>query len=381
MSTSKLPSPSAVTPANAAHQRIAGAPAPTATPPPIPMLWLMLLSGTAASWGEFCTIPFDTAKVRLQLQDTAKPTYRGLFHVLSSMVRDEGATVPWRGVSAGIQRQMAFAPIRIGLYEPVRNFYTGKDHVGPPTVLQKIAAGLTTSAIGITVASPTDVVKVRLQAEGRLPPGVPRRYAGALDAYRKIVQQEGVMGLWTGYGPNLARNWYTAQAHSSRQCLQCTPRAQQQTRACVVWLRVVLLLSAVLLCCSVVNATELVAYDQAKQTLLGPTVGMQDSIGAHILAGLSAGLAATLLGSPVDVVKTRVMNAKKGDGAAPFKGPLDCAAWLLRTQGPTAFYKGFIPNFTRIGSWNIVTWVTLEQLKRLYYEHVAAQPAVSAKLH
>ena len=338
-SSPRLPSPSPIPPANAAHQKIVSAPSsPTTLPPPIPMPWLMLLSGAAASWGEFCTIPFDTAKVRLQIQDSAKPTYRGLFHVLSSMVREEGATVPWRGVSAGIQRQMAFAPIRIGLYEPVRNFYVGKDHVGPPTVLQKIAAGLTTSAIGITVASPTDVVKVRLQAEGRLPPGVPRRYSGALDAYSKIVQQEGVRGLWTGYGPNLARN-------------------------CVV------------------NATELVAYDQAKQTLLGPTIGMQDGIGAHILAGLSAGLAATLLGSPVDVVKTRVMNAKK-DGSAPFKGPIDCAAWLLRTQGPTAFYKGFIPNFARIGSWNIVTWVTLEQLKRLYYENVAAnKPAVNSKLH
>ena len=62
------------------------------------------------------------------------------------------------------------------------------------------------SAIGITVASPTDVVKVRLQAEGRLPAGVPRRYNGALDAYRKIIAADGVAGLWTGYGPNLARN-------------------------------------------------------------------------------------------------------------------------------------------------------------------------------
>lgn len=44
--------------------------------------------------------------------------------------------------------------------EPVRNFYVGKDFKGDPPVLQKIAAGLTTSAIGITVASPTDVVKV-----------------------------------------------------------------------------------------------------------------------------------------------------------------------------------------------------------------------------
>lgn len=44
-------------------------------------------------------------------------------------------------------------------------------------------------ALGITVANPTDLVKVRLQAEGKLPPGVPRRYSGALDAYSKIVRK------------------------------------------------------------------------------------------------------------------------------------------------------------------------------------------------
>lgn len=44
-------------------------------------------------------------------------------------------------------------------------------------------------ALGITVANPTDLVKVRLQAEGKLPAGVPRRYSGALNAYSTIVKQ------------------------------------------------------------------------------------------------------------------------------------------------------------------------------------------------
>ena len=307
---------------------------------PIPLVWQMLLSGSAASWAEACTIPFDTAKVRLQIQDKANPKYRGLVHVITSIVRDEGVYSLWRGVSAGIQRQCAFAPIRIGLYEPVRNAIVPADQVGPPTILQKIAAGLTTSAVGITVASPTDVVKVRLQAEGRLPPGVPRRYNGSLDAYKKIVATEGVAGLWTGYGPNLARN-------------------------CVV------------------SATELVAYDQSKQTFL--SLGFSDDIYTHLLCGLTAGFAATMLGSPVDVVKTRVMNAKKAvAGAAPpaFNGPIDCAMKILASEGPLGFYAGFIPNFARIGSWNIVAFVTLEQLKLLYRSlqpptsTIRAKPAV-----
>ena len=35
-----------------------------------------------------------------------------------------------------------------------------------PTLLQKILAGLATGAIAISVANPTDVVKVRMQAQG-----------------------------------------------------------------------------------------------------------------------------------------------------------------------------------------------------------------------
>lgn len=44
-------------------------------------------------------------------------------------------------------------------------------------------------AVGIAIANPTDLVKVRLQAEGKLPAGVPRRYSGALNAYSTIVKQ------------------------------------------------------------------------------------------------------------------------------------------------------------------------------------------------
>lgn len=44
-------------------------------------------------------------------------------------------------------------------------------------------------ALAITVANPTDLVKVRLQAEGLLPSGVPKRYSGAMDAYSTILRQ------------------------------------------------------------------------------------------------------------------------------------------------------------------------------------------------
>ena len=62
-----------------------------------------------------------------------------------------------------------------------------------PTLSKRIIAGLITGAVGISIASPTDVVKIRLQAEGRLPPGVAKRYNGSFDAYRKIIATEGYL--------------------------------------------------------------------------------------------------------------------------------------------------------------------------------------------
>ena len=38
-------------------------------------------------------------------------------------------------------------------------------------------------------------MKVRLQAEGKLPPGVPRRYSGALNAYSTIVRQVELLAI------------------------------------------------------------------------------------------------------------------------------------------------------------------------------------------
>jgi len=64
-----------------------------------------------------------------------------------------------------------FAGLRIGLYVPVRNIICGEMKPGEtPTLLQKIAAGMTTGAIAISIANPTDLVKVRMQGQGQLEP-------------------------------------------------------------------------------------------------------------------------------------------------------------------------------------------------------------------
>lgn len=64
-------------------------------------------------------------------------------------------------------------------------------------ILTRLMAGCTTGAMAVTFAQPTDVVKVRFQAQVRLTDGG-KRYNGTLDAYKTIARDEGVRGLWKG---------------------------------------------------------------------------------------------------------------------------------------------------------------------------------------
>lgn len=50
--------------------------------------------------------------------------YRGVFGTITTMVRTEGARSLYNGLVAGLQRQMSFASVRIGLYDSMKQFYT-----------------------------------------------------------------------------------------------------------------------------------------------------------------------------------------------------------------------------------------------------------------
>lgn len=52
--------------------------------------------------------------------------------------------------------------------------------------------------------------------------------------------------------------------------------------------------------------------------------------------------------------------------SSKYSGMLDCFVQTARTDGALAFYKGFIPNFARLGSWNVTMFLVYEQTKRLF---------------
>lgn len=84
----------------------------------------------------------------------------------------------------------------------------------------------------------------------------------------------------------------------------------------------------------------------------------EDNPGTHFTASLMAGATATALTQPLDVMKTRMMNAAPGE----FSGPMAVVRTLL-PLGPMGFYKGFVPAFVRLGPQTILTFLLLEQLR------------------
>ncbi|KAG7516177.1 hypothetical protein JOB18_024928 [Solea senegalensis] len=277
-------------------------------------------AGTAACIADLITFPLDTAKVRLQIQGEAHKIegasatkYRGVFGTIMTMVRTEGARSLYSGLVAGLQRQMSFASVRIGLYDSMKQFYTRSTESAG--IVTRLMAGCTTGAMAVAFAQPTDVVKVRFQAQVRLADGG-KRYKGTLDAYKTIARDEGIRGLWKGCIPNITRN-------------------------------------------AIVNCAELVTYDMIKELLLKYDL-MTDNLPCHFTAAFGAGFCTTVVASPVDVVKTRFMNS----GTGQYSSAINCAFTMLRNEGATSFYKGFTPSFLRLGSWNIVMFVTYEQIKQ-----------------
>ena len=61
----------------------------------------------------------------------------------------------------------------------------------------RMAAGISTGCLAILSAQPTDVVKIRMQAEVRAP-GQKSRYNGVIHAYVTIAKTEGMRGLYKG---------------------------------------------------------------------------------------------------------------------------------------------------------------------------------------
>ena len=118
---------------------------------------------------------------------------------------------------------------------------------------------------------------------------------------------------------------------------------------------------------AVVSGTQIPSYDHIKHSLLNYGV-MYEGLQLHMVSSMGAGLAVALISSPVDVVKTRVMNQKILDKhGTKYRSAFECFFKTLRTEGLPGLYKGFLPNWLRLGPHTMITLCIYEQLRKAFH--------------
>lgn len=113
--------------------------------------------------------PMETVKVKfIHDQNSANPKYRGFFHGVREIVREQGPGGVYKGLTATIIKQGSNQAIRFFVMESLKAEYrhiNGKDHNAPVPILLTGLFGLIAGAASVFGNTPVDVVKTRMQVK------------------------------------------------------------------------------------------------------------------------------------------------------------------------------------------------------------------------
>lgn len=171
--------------------------------------------------------------------------------------------------------------------------------------ISNAVAGGIAGAITATVVCPLDVLKTRLQVQGKAGAAMYKGVGGGLS---KIMREEGMRGLYRGLTPTLVAllpNW----------------------------------------------AVYFTAYERLK-TAIGSRVAPQwsSSAAVHMAAAAGAGAATMLITNPLWVIKTRLqtqnMGIRMGASGNPalYRGTIDALVRIAREEGVVGLYSGLGPS-------------------------------------
>ncbi|CAH1101493.1 unnamed protein product [Psylliodes chrysocephalus] len=264
--------------------------------------------GLAAASAVCVTHPLDLVKVHLQTHKGEPITLRQMF---VTIVKNEGFLALYNGISASIFRQLTYSTTRFAIYD------YAKVNIDMTNFTTKMAVAAVGGAIGGWVGAPADLVNVRLQNDMRIPKDQRRNYKHAFDGLYQVIKTEGLPRLFTG---------------SSTASMRA----------------------------GVLTVGQIAVYDQSKFLLLRSGM-FQDNVVTHLAASFIAGIAVTIMTQPLDVLKTRLMNAKEGE----FAGITQCVVYTSK-EGPLAFYKGTIPAAVRNIPNTVITFIIYEQMTKYF---------------
>lgn len=127
----------------------------------------LLLGGASSMMACFVTHPLDLLKVRLQMISVkAGERPPGLFSVAGTVVRTQGVSGLYKGLSAALMRQATYSTTRFGVYDAIKDrLEQGGRKLN---TLEKFGSAMFAGACGGVAGNPMDVANVRMQVQSRV---------------------------------------------------------------------------------------------------------------------------------------------------------------------------------------------------------------------
>lgn len=240
--------------------------------------------------------------LKIYKQEGLRSLYSGLDNLFICSINHLITTFVIFRIAPALLRQSVYGTLKFGIYYSLKNmlvthYYEG-DTVQENMYINVSCAALA-GAFSSAIANPTDVLKVRMQVQGRGKNRIP-----LYKCFYEIYRCEGFKGLYRGVMPTSQRAMTIA-------------------------------------------AVELPVYDCCKDYLMD-RIGDQPM--NHFISSFIASLLAAIASCPIDVIRTRLMNQRKilnsygttsvAQSTAYFSNSFECLTSILRKEGFMALYKG-----------------------------------------
>ncbi len=150
-----------------------------------------LLCGLGAGVSEaiLAVTPMETVKVKfIHDQNQLKPKYNGFYHGVREIVREQGFSGVYKGVTATIIKQGSNQAIRFYVIETLKSEYRKKNKLDANAAVPVLITGLFGAIAGAASVfgnTPVDVVKTRMQGLEA------SKYKNTLDCAVQIMKNEG----------------------------------------------------------------------------------------------------------------------------------------------------------------------------------------------
>ncbi|KAJ8290508.1 hypothetical protein GJAV_G00013790 [Gymnothorax javanicus] len=253
--------------------------------------------------------PFDTVKVRLQVQNVNKPLYHGMFHCFQSIIRQESILGLFTGIGSPMMGLTIINAIVFGVQGNVMRW------LGKNTPQNQFLAGAVAGTMQSVICCPVDLAKTRMQMQGTADKSSKHKiYKNSLDCLLKIYSEEGVRGISRGMVSTLLRDtpgfgFYFLSNDVLTRLLGCEPGNSY------IFLKL-------------------------------------------LFAGGMAGIVSWISTYPIDVIKS-LLQADGVGGINKYKGIVDCIRQSLHQEGWRVFTRGLTCTLLRAFLVNAITFVAV----------------------